>query len=187
MTDVLLFHHALGLTDGVTAFAEQLRAAGHHVAVPDLYAGRTFSTIEDGLAHAEELGFETVMTRGAEAAEHLPAALVYAGFSLGVMPAQRLVQQRPGARGALLYHAAVPLGAFGDRWPDEVPLQMHISVDDPFDDLPVMEELAASTGQELFTYPGGAHLFTDASTGEHDPHAARLVLERTLAFLARLG
>ncbi len=187
MAHVLLFHHALGLTDGVTAFAEQLRVAGHHVTAPDLYAGRTYSTIEDGLVHAEELGFETVMARGAEEAERLPAALVYAGFSLGVMPAQRLAQQRPGARGALLYHGAVPLGAFGDRWPDGVPLQMHISADDPFDDLPVMEELAASTGQELFTYPGDAHLFTDTSTAEHDPHAAQLVLERTLAFLARLA
>ena len=50
MADVLLFHHAHGLTDGVRAFADRLRADGHVVVVPDLYAGRVFSTVEEGVA-----------------------------------------------------------------------------------------------------------------------------------------
>jgi dienelactone hydrolase len=187
MADVLLFHHARGLTDGVRAFADHLRAAGHDVHVPDLYDGRIFDTIDEGVAHAQELGFETIMACGAELARSHPPGIVYAGFSLGVMPAQRLAQQRPGARGALLYHSAVPLREFGDRWLDGVPLQMHIMVDDPFEDLAIMEELAMSAGGELFTYPGDAHLFTDSSVDEYDPDAARLVVERTLDFLARLG
>jgi dienelactone hydrolase len=187
MSAVLLFHHAQGLTDGVQAFADELRAAGHDVTVPDLYDGRTFATLDEGMAHAEEVGFDAVVARGVAAAEALPEALVYAGFSLGVMPAQRLAQQRPGARGALLYHSAVPLGVFGDHWPDAVPLQMHVTVDDPWDDLPVMQALGEAAGGELFTYPGGAHLFTDRSLDDHDPESAGLVLDRTLEFLARLG
>jgi dienelactone hydrolase len=186
MADVLLFHHAQGLTAGVHAFADELRAAGHRVTVPDLYDGCVFASIDDGVAHAEELGFDTLIERGVAAAQDLPDELVYAGFSLGVMPAQRLAQQRSGARAAIFYHSAVPLGEFGDAWPDDVPLQLHVMVDDPFDDLPVMEDLVARAGGQLFTYPGDAHLFTDRSLDDHDPEAAQLALERTLDLLADL-
>jgi dienelactone hydrolase len=187
VVDLLLFHHAHGRTAGVQAFADDLRAAGHRVTVPDLYDGRVFTSTEDGVAHAEEVGLDTLIACGVAAAEDLPCDLVYAGFSLGVLPAQRLAQQRPGARAAILYHSAVPLGEFGDPWPDDVPLQLHIMVDDPFDDLPVMEELVARAGGQLFTYPGDAHLFTDRSLEEYDPDASSLVLQRTLDLLARLG
>jgi dienelactone hydrolase len=185
MAHVLLFHHARGLTDGVRAFADDLRAAGHEVTVPDLYEGRTFPTTEEGVAHAEELGFGRIIDRGVEAAERLPAGIVYAGFSLGAMPAQRLAQQRAGARGAVLYHSAAPVTEFGEHWPEGVPLQLHIMTDDPWDDLEVMEGLAGDGG-ELFTYDGDAHLFTDRSTDDYDAGAANLVLERTLEFLGRL-
>ncbi len=185
MADVLLFHHALGLTDGVRAFADEIQAAGHHVTVPDLYDGRTFASIEAGVAHAEQLGFEAIIADGVSVAEGLREDLVYAGFSLGVMPAQWLAQRRPGARGALLYHAAVPIEQFGESWPEDVPLQMHIMVDDPFDDLEVMEDLAVRGGQ-LYTYPGAAHLFTDRSFSDYDPDAAQLVMQRTQDFLAGL-
>ncbi len=187
MAQVLLFHHAHGLTDGLRAFAGELQAAGHEVTVPDLYDGQRFDTVEEGVAFAEALGFGTIIERGVAAAEHLPAGVVYAGFSLGAMPAQWLAQQRAGARGALLYHSAVPVGEFGDGWPDRVPVQLHIMVDDPFDDLAVMQELASTAGGELYTYDGDAHLFTDRSLPDFDAAAAQLVLDRTLAFLARLG
>ncbi len=186
MVDVLLFHHAQGLTEGVHAFADELRAAGHRVTLPDLYDGCVFASIDDGVAHAEEVGFGTIIERGLTAAQDLPSGLVYAGFSLGVMPAQRLAQQRPGARAAILYHSAVALGEFGDEWPDDIPLQLHVMVDDPFDDLPIMENLVARAGGQLFTYPGDAHLFTDRSLDDYDPEAAQLVLERTLDLLAQL-
>jgi dienelactone hydrolase len=100
VADVVLFHHAQGLTDGVREFADRLRSAGHRVTVPDLFEGRTFATIEDGVGYAGETGFDTIIERGRLAAEHLPADLIYAGFSLGVLPAQMLAQTRPGARGS---------------------------------------------------------------------------------------
>jgi dienelactone hydrolase len=187
MAHVLLFHHALGLTPGVLALAEELREAGHSVTAPDLFRGRVFADVEGGVEYAQEIGFDTVIERGVEAATHLPHELVYAGFSLGAMPAQQLAQQRSGCRGALLYHSAVPLGEFGDDWPAEVPLQMHIMADDPWDDLPVMEQLAAASGGELFVYDGDAHLFTDRTSPDYAPEAARLCLDRTRAFLAGLG
>lgn len=187
MAHVLLFHHAQGLTDGLLAFADELRQSGHEVTAPDLYDGRTFPTLDAGVAHAHELGFAAIIEAGVEEAERLPRELVYAGFSLGALPAQRLAQQRPDGRGALLYHSAAPFTEFSEHWPDGVPLQMHIMVDDPWDDLEVMQELAADSGGELFTYDGDAHLFTDRSSDDHEPEAARLVVQRTQRFLASLG
>ena len=131
MAEVVLFHHAQGLTPGVVAFAEELRRAGHTVHAPDLYDGRTFSTLEEGVAHAEEIGFGEVIERGVRAAEGLPAGLVYAGFSLGVGSAQGLAQTRPGARGALLFHACLPVSEFGPSWPEGVPVQVHAMDADP--------------------------------------------------------
>src|SRR3712207_6606853 len=97
MAEVLLFHHAQGLTEGVQAFADELRHAGHTVHTPDLYGGRIFGDIEQGLAFVEEIGFGEIIERGGRAAEALPTEVVYAGFSLGVVPAQMLAQNRPGA------------------------------------------------------------------------------------------
>ncbi len=187
MSEVLLFHHALGLTTGVVAFADTLRAAGHMVHAPDLYDGETFTALDDGLACARRIGFDVVQERGVAIAQRLPAELVYAGMSLGVMPAQRLVQTRPGARGALMLHSAVPLEEFGGEWPAGVPLQIHTMEADDWGDLDVAQELVAAVpGAELFTYPGDRHLFTDSSCRDYDEAAAALVTARVLALLDRI-
>ena len=184
MAEILLFHHALGLTEGVVAFADDLRAAGHVVHTPDVYDGRTFSTVDEGVAHARSLGMEAVMERGVALADELPSGLVYAGMSLGVMAAQKLAQTRPGATGALLLHGAAPLEEFGGTWPEGLPLQVHTMSDDDWGDVDVAQELAAQVPTaELFLYPGDAHLFTDRSLADHDAGAAAQVLDRVLAFL----
>ncbi len=187
MADVLLFHHALGLTPGVAAFADELRAAGHAVTTPDLFDGARFDTIAAGVAHAEEIGFDTVIERGVAAATGLGDALVVGGFSLGVLPAQRLAQTRPGIAGALLYHAAVPPSMFGAGWPPGVALHIHLCDDDPWaaEDRDAAEALTAAAGGELHVYPGSGHLVVDSSFEDHDPVVAALILERTLAFLDR--
>jgi dienelactone hydrolase len=192
MAEVLLFHHACGLTDGVTAFAEQLRAGGHTVHTPDLFEGRTFHSVEAGVAHAEQIGFGTVLERGAAAAEGLPEGIVLIGFSLGVLPAQMLAQTRPGARAAVLAHSCVPLREFGDAWPEGVPVQVHAMEQDPWfteeGDLEAAEQLVASTPEgELFLYPGDRHVFADSSLPSYDESAAALLLQRVLALLDRVG
>ena len=188
MAEVVLFHHAQGLTDGVRSFADQLRVAGHVVHTPDLYDGATFADLDAGVGHAREIGFDTVLERGVSAAQRLPDGVVYAGLSLGVLPAQKLAQTRPGARGALLLHGTFPLDEFGEAWPDAVPLQIHTMEDDDWGDVEVGRELAATVeGAELYLYPGDAHLFTDSSLDAFDEDAAALVRERALAFLGRLG
>jgi dienelactone hydrolase len=188
MAQVLLFHHALGLTEGVRDFAAKLRGAGHAVHCPDLYDGRTFGDLDEAVAHAEQIGFESIMGFGVEFAQSLPPGLVYAGFSLGVLPAQKLAQTRPGARGALLYHDAVPTDAFESPWPTALAVQVHVTEADPWADPEAIQQLArAAEDCEVFTYPGNAHLFADDSFTEYDPAAATQLLARSLAFLDRVG
>jgi len=188
MTEVLLYHHVQGLTDGVRSFADELRQAGHTVHTPDLFAGRTFDTIEDGMAFAREAGFGALAERGVAAAGEIGPEVVYAGFSFGVMPAQQLAQTRPGALGALLMYSCLPVSEFGDAWPEGVPVQVHGKEADEFfaEDLEAAGALVESTDQaELFLYPGEEHLFADSSLPAYDEKAAALLLERVRAFLDR--
>jgi dienelactone hydrolase len=189
MAEVLLFHHAQGQTEGFLAFADALRAAGHVVHSPDLYDGNTFAELDDGIAYAKEVGFDVLLERGVRSADGLPAEIVYAGFSLGVMPAQKLAQTRPGARGALLFSACLPPSEFG-AWPDGVPVQIHAMEDDEWfeEDAAAARELVeAAESAELFLYPGDGHLFADSSLGDFDATAAALLTERVLAFLDAVG
>lgn len=187
MSEVLLFHHALGQTAGLHAFAGELRAAGHTVHAPDLFEGRRFSTLEEGLAYAGEVSFEEIIARGERAASKLPKDLIYMGFSLGVLPAQKLAQMRPGARGAVLVYSCVPLRAFGS-WPSGLPAQVHAMGEDPIftgeGDLEAARELVAVNPRaELFLYPGNQHYFADSSLPTYDARAAVLLRERVLDFL----
>jgi dienelactone hydrolase len=194
MADVVLFHHVQGLTDGMRAFADALRAGGHTVHTPDLFDGERPASIEAGVAFSRGLGDETDK-RADRAVAELPEGLVYAGFSLGAATAQRFAQTRPGARGALLYEACLPITgewAIGP-WPDGVAVQVHGMEQDPFfaleGDLDAARELAETVGPEraeVFVYPGDQHLFTDSSLPSYDASATALVLERSLAFLDRL-
>jgi dienelactone hydrolase len=196
MAEVVLFHHVQGLTDGVLAFAVDLRGGGHTVHTPDLFDGERPATIEDGLTLTERIGDDVLGERADRAVAGLPQELVYAGFSFGVLNAQRLAQTRPGARGALLYESCVPITgewAFGP-WPAGVPVQIHGMDKDPFfaleGDIDAARELVETVGPdlaELFVYPGDRHLFTDSSLPSYDPDAAALVLRRSRAFLDRVG
>ena len=192
MAEVLLFHHALGLTAGIHAFADELRQAGHTVHTPDLVDGRTFDTIDEGVAYAGEVGFEEIIERGVRAADELADGLVYAGFSLGVLPAQKLAQTRAGARGALLFYSCVPVSEFGKSWPAGVPVQIHGMDADPFfvdeGDIDAARELVGSTEHaELFLYPGDQHYFADSTLPSYDAGAAKLLKQRVLAFLDARG
>lgn len=194
MSEVVFFHHALGLTPGCRALVADLAADGHVVHVPDLYDGRTFDSLDEGVAHAQEVGFGVLLDRAADAVAGLTDRLVYVGVSLGVLPAQRLAQTRAGAVGAVLLEACVPATEFADGWPQGVPVQIHGMDADPFfagegdiDAARSLVESAASTSSAaLFTYPGDHHLFTDRFLPSHDAGAAALVTERMRAFLREL-
>lgn len=189
MAEVVLFHHALGLTPGIAAFAGDLRRAGHTVHTPDLFQGRTFANLEEGVNYAREIGFGEVTERGVRAVEGLPAELVYAGFSLGVVPAQKLAQTRAGARGALLFYSCLPVSEFSSNWPPGVPVQVHGMDADPFfvdeGDIDAARALVAEAEDaELFLYPGNQHYFADSTLPSYDAPAATLLKRRVVDFLA---
>lgn len=190
MTDVVLFHSVLGPTPGFLAFADALRDGGHTVHAPDLFEGRTFDSVEAGMAYVQGVGFGEMTERGVQAAEALPADVVYAGFSFGVMPAERLTVTRPGARGAVFVDACTDPSYFG-TWPEGVPVQVHGMDRDPFfadeGDLDAARDLVKAVDGQLFLYPGDAHLFTDSSMPWHDPAATELLVQRVLAFLGDVG
>jgi dienelactone hydrolase len=185
MAEVLLFHHARGLTPGMIALAEDLRAEGHVVHAPDLFDGKTFDRLEDGVAYAREIGFDE---RAEAVANEMPREVVYVGYSLGVMAAQKLAQTRPGAKGAVLISSAVKPEEFGAPWPPGVPLQIHMMENDEWVqgyDLDAAHELAHTVeGGELFLYPGDRHLFADSSSAEYDEAAASQLTQRVLQFLS---
>jgi dienelactone hydrolase len=186
MTEVVLYHHVQGLTEGVRSFADELRQAGHTVHTPDLFDGRTFDTIEGGMAFARQAGFGALAERGLAAADRTGPEAVYAGFSFGVMVAQQLAQTRSGARGALLMYSCLPVSEFGDAWPEDVPVQVHGKDADPFfaEDLEAARALVDSTDRaELFLYPGEEHLFADSSLPAYDAVGAELLTDRVLTFL----
>ena len=186
MTEIVLYHHVQGLTDGVRSFADELRQAGHTVHTPDVFEGRTFDTIEEGMAFARETGFGPLVERGVAAAQEITPDAVYAGFSFGVVAAQQLAQTRSGARGAVLMYSCLPVSEFGEAWPDGLPVQVHGKEGDPFfaEDLDAARALVDSADEaELFLYPGEQHLFADSSLPEYDAEAASLLTERVLAFL----
>ena len=192
MAEVLLFHHAQGLTAGVRAFADELRAAGHTVYTPGLFDGRTFQSIDEGLAYIGENGFDVMRERGVRLADELPTALVYAGFSFGVLPAQKLAQTRPGALGAVLCYSCLPISgkwAFGP-WPKGVPVQIHGMDNDPIfvgeGDVDAAREIVEKVRDAaLFLYPGDQHYFADSSLPSYDANATALLTQRVLEFLDR--
>ncbi len=189
MADVLLFHHAQGQTAGFKAFADELREAGHTVHTPDLFDGRTFSSIEEGVAYASQAGFGNIIDRGVREADDLPNEVVYSGFSLGVLPTQKLAQTRPGAAGALLFFSCVSMSEFGrPSWPADVPVQIHGMDADPYfveeGDIDAAREVVDSAADgELFLYPGDQHYFADSSLPSYDAEATALLTQRVLDFL----
>ena len=186
MSEIVLFHSAYGRRPAVLDFAERVRRAGHAVHVPDLYDAEVFDSLEAGIVKRDSLGMAELARRAAAAVADLADDLVYAGFSLGCAPAQLLAQTRPGARGALLMHGALPAEAFETEWPEGVALEVHGMEDDPWFDVDVARRLVDGAADGvLHCYPGGKHLFADSGLSDYDPQAAELMTKRALAFFAR--
>jgi len=187
MAEIVLFHHARGLTEGVHAFARTLRDAGHTVHTPDLFEGRTFSDVDAGVSYADSVGEETFARRAAQLVAELPADVVYGGMSMGAARAAESVLQRPGAQGAFFLYGAVAPSWWDATWPAGVPSQAHVSAGDPWREPEAEAEYTASVpGGELFVYPGSGHLFAEPGSPDYDEQAAALATQRVLGLLSNL-
>lgn len=191
---VVLFHSVLGVRPAVRQLADRLREDGYTVHVPDLYDGMLFDDYATAMQYVEEHGgFEMLMARTIATTADIPADAVYAGFSNGGGSAMLLALARPGARGAIMYHAGMPVKYLGfEAWPSTVPVQVHYSTGDPFREAEAVDGfeadvLASGATYEFFEYAGSGHLFTDTGLPlEFDAAAAALLVERTLTFLRAL-
>lgn len=193
MTDIALFHSALGVRPGIIDAATRLRADGHQVLVVDQYGGRIFDDYDDARRFVEQVGFPELMHRARQAVRDLPDGFVAAGFSNGAGMAEYVATQRP-CSGVLMLSGALPMSMLGARnWPTAVPAQIHYSEHDPFRSQEwtaalISEVRAAGALIEVFDYPGSGHLFTDPSLPqEYDEPAAARLWERTLAFCRAAG
>ena len=59
--NIMLFHSTYGLRPAVHRAADRLRAAGHEVWTPDLFEGRTFDTVEEGMEYKDEVGKDELL------------------------------------------------------------------------------------------------------------------------------
>lgn len=192
MATIVLFHHVHGLTDGVMRFADALRAGGHEVRTPDLFEGLTFVDQTDGLAHFQSIGMDAFVERAEQAVADLPTDVVYAGMSLGVLPAQHLLQRRPGALGALLFHGFIDPTDGPGPWPDDVPVHVFAMDEDPYfvgdGDLEAARAWqAAHPNLEIHLFEGASHLFTEPASPDHDPATTATLLAQSLEILAELS
>lgn len=191
MSKVVLLHSAQGLRPGFERCAERLREAGHEVWTPDLFEGRSFDDLAAGIAHRDEIGVPELMRRAEAALAELPADVVYAGFSMGAASAGYYAATRGGCRGAILISGVTPLDEFGvERWPPNVPAQVHFAVEDQHVDHAGIESFeraldASRARLEIHAYPGSDHLFADPDSPGYDPASAELLLARVLEFLHR--
>lgn len=190
--DIVLFHSVLGLRPAVHEWADRLRKEGHVVHTPDLYLdGTLFEDMDQALRYRDEIGLPTLIERAQEAVAELPEDLIYMGFSMGASAAEFLAASRPGARAAVLLHAALTLEGIGAaQWPAGVPVAVHYMEDDHWVDRSEADQLgeavrASGALFELFTYPGSGHLFADRDDPDYDAIAAELMYGRVVDFLAR--
>ena len=189
MAHIVLFHHVLGLTPGVRALADAIRGTGHTVTTPDLFEGSTFAELADGLAHVGEIGDETLLRRAEAAADAIDDEnRVFAGLSLGALPAQHLLQTRE-ALGGLLFHGFIDPAQLAGSWP-RCPIAVFAMDQDPFfvddGDLAVAQDWAERHDNlTIHLYPGHGHLFTESASPDHDAAVTRRLVDDVAGTLAQ--
>jgi dienelactone hydrolase len=186
MANIVLFHSMLGLRPVELRAADRLRVAGHQVVTPDLYAGQTASTLDEGFRLKDHrIGWATIEQRAHQAVHNLPADTVLAGISMGAGVVSTLLPHRPDTAGVLLLHglASIPTAARNG-----LPIQLHVADADEFAppaEVSAWLDAATRTGADaqVFTYQHAGHFYTDTSLPDHHAWATTLTWQRVLDFL----
>jgi dienelactone hydrolase len=184
IAEIILFHHAQGLTEGLRELAERIRAAGHEVHTPDMYSGVVFGRLDEGLAFASRIGHDAIEEVAHRAARQHPHADTVIGFSLGAFPAQLLAQEWNRIHGLVLVAGGLPPRDLRSDWRLDVRLSAHAA--DPDDWIPAgsLESLLRrARAPYVYRYPGLGHMFVDPSSPDYDADAADLFEERLLTWL----
>lgn len=188
MATVVLFHSVLGLRQVEIEAANRMRSAGHTVFSPDLYAGLTTNSTEEGSLLKDSIGWQTICKRARAALDLVPETAVLAGHSMGAGVVNDMWPERPMCRGVVLLHA---LADIPPNAPQGMPIAVHVADPDPF---ALPEEVArwtttaskAGVCADVFTYPGVGHFYTDRTLADYNWTASEQTWERVLLFLSAI-
>ena len=186
---VLVLHAWWGLNDVFKQVCDRLAREGFMALAPDLYHGKTTTSIDE----AEHLASERIESE--ETSQDLAASIDY-------------LLKLPGRRGKALGAIGFSLGGFwalglkdplaaivtfyGTTSPEMVnagaDLLGHFAEHDDFEpteQVRQFEEALRSSGKHVsfFLYPGTHHWFFEENRPEYDAEAARVAWERTIEFL----
>lgn len=188
MVNVVLTHSELGLDSNAESWADWLRGEGHQVMLVDLFGGSTYSNLREGTARAEEGKMMDYAATVREAARGAQRPVVLLGFALGAVATEIAAMTEPGVDGMVLVGGSAAPRFFGSpEWPHDLRAQLHFAADDPWMDADAAADLVAHGPEDalqVFTYPGGAHLFAFPDFVDYDALAADMLRTELKAFLA---
>ncbi len=188
--NIMLFHSTYGLRPAVRAAADRLRAAGHEVWMLDLFEGRTFETVEEGMAFNDGIGKEELLRRAVLAAAPYSSAAWCTRGSRSAPPSRRpwrSATRRPLGCCSCTARRTSPRAR---RWTR--PVELHVAEPDPFEncnDRPsawYLQMQRAGADVEIYRYAGAGHLYTDPDLPDYDEEAAEATWRVALGFLDSL-
>lgn len=200
---VVVLHAWWGLTEPFRQVCDRLAEAGFVALAPDLYQGKTATTVKEAEALASALDGEQERVRGdiagavrflRQPGEHESSGpaddrgkLAVAGFSLGGAYALDASVELPEEVAAVvIFYTTYPGLDYGAAHASYL---FHFAENDPFEPAESVAEMerelrAAGKPATFYTYPGTTHWFFEANRPDaYDAAAAALAWARTLAFL----
>ena len=197
---VLVLHAWWGLTEPFRQVCDRLAAAGFVALAPDLYCGKTATTIAEAEALAFGLDGESERVRGditaalgclrqngATSPADGRGAFGVVGFSLGGAYALDTSVNLAEEIAAVVIFYATYTGP--DYRSAKAAYSCHFAENDPYEpaeSVAEMEQALRAAGKQatFYTYPGTTHWFFEANRPDaYDATAATLAWERTVAFL----
>ena len=191
---VVVLHAWWGLTEPFKGVCDRLAEAGFVALAPDLYRGKTATTVEEAEALAQSLNPESERVSGdiagamrylREHADGSTYALI--GFSLGGAYALDTSVSAADEVAAVVIFYATYTGLEFSR--ARAAYQFHFAESDPWEpeeSVAAMKESLQSAGKAAtyYTYPGTSHwFFEENQPSAYNADAAARAWERTLAFL----
>lgn len=192
---VLVIHAWWGLTDVFKGICDRLADAGFVALAPDLYSGRTASTIGEA-KHLRSKLKKTMVTKVlTRSVDHLLSLLAetgnrigVVGFSLGAYWALWLAEAKPNEIAAVVPFYGTRSGNYRKA---QAAFLGHFAENDqwvPLDSVRRLEERLGSAKKEVtfYVYPRTKHWFFEENQIEaYDKAAAKVAWERTVDFLHR--